>query len=236
MSQIHTLVLTTSLISAGIAAIYFRSIVHKFRPFVLFLWFSFAIDLIANIFSFHLVTVIATNIFYLIEASIILRQFRNWGLLKKNNRWYKCIQVFFIAFWLVEFTLLVKRNYYEQTYFYLSFFTCFYSLLFTIFSISKLNELGSSERNKLTKNPIFITCSGFILYFTYSSIMSVFWMPNLRVSIWAFYNQVYYFMLIILLICNLIYAYGIFHMRKDKLAQQKSERCNSNTLGRPSIV
>src|SRR5688500_4696146 len=203
--QIVILLLSSILIPVWISISKFKSINRTYFPFLLFLWLSALTDLICNLFQKSYIPIYSVNIYYLFESLLFLWQFNKLKIFK-NNYWPNFLAIAFIIFWAVEFLLLIQTNYYSRKYFAISYFCCFYTLLFTIFSINKICHLGTFREIKLTTNPVFFICSAFILYYTYSCIMSVFWMPNLKVTITPFYYNVYSLMYVIIFICNFIYA------------------------------
>lgn len=235
MSSNLILILTASILfPIGISVVKFKSIANTFFPFLLLLWLSFMIDIIAFFFYRHIESIIFINIYYLVESLVVLWQFKKWYLFK-IKKWYSFLVAPFIIFWIIEFALLIRSNYYEWNYFYLSYFCCLYSLLFVIFSINKISDLVTSGENQLFDNPIFIICSAFILYYTYTCIMAVFWMPNLKISIRPFNAIVYSLMYVILFICNIIYAYGIFRMIKPDVPFRRNQALCFKSTEYPSI-
>lgn len=235
MSQeIKILLLSSIIIPTWISITKFRAIDKNYLPFIYFLWLSLIIDLVDSILGVPS-AIITTNIYYLFESLFVLWQFKRWGQFNHNksaNLLFAC----FILFWLLEFCAIVSVIYSEGDYIYHSYFPCFYSLLFTFFSINQITSRSTSMSTQMTTHPLFIICSAFILYYCYTCIMSVFYMPVLGIKLLAFYRNVYLIMYFILFICNILYAYAIYQMSKNNPANQKHTTCNSNAMGRPSII
>src|SRR5688500_2922890 len=161
MSDLLILLLVSSIvIPVWLSIARFRTIDKNYLPFIFFLWLSIIIDLADSVLSTHS-SIIWTNIYYFFESIIILWQFKKWGLFENNKKTIKLLYTCFILFWLVEFGFVLSTIYSNGNYFHHSYFTCFYSLLFTIFSINRITSLSSSTTLALIKHPRFIICSAF---------------------------------------------------------------------------
>ena len=80
-------------------------------------------------------------------------------------------------------------------------------------SIHINNMLIVTYRKKLLKNPVFLICSGFIIYFTYKILIEAFWLYGLKAGK-GFRINVYLLLTWINLIVNLIYALAMLWIPK----------------------
>jgi hypothetical protein len=237
MSNEFSFVLSSSiLLPAAISIIRYKSINRKFLPFLLFLWISLLIDGISIAFAANIIAVLCINVYYLFESLTILSQFHRWKLFNDNKKLFGYLKYFFILFWSIEITLLISTNYYNNQCHFITFFPCFYALLFAIFSINRMNELVASRDISAVRNPVFIICAAFIFYYTYTCILLVFWMPFLNVNTHRFYYTVYSIMFFILFISNLFYAYAILQMIKLNSAPGKNTSFYNTTTEHPSMI
>ncbi len=78
-------------------------------------------------------------------------------------------------------------------------------------SINIINEQLSLEKKNIMKNPIFLICIGFVTYFTYDVIVSLFWKYGLQMSRQLQIN-VALILVYINLFANLIYALAVLWM------------------------
>ena len=74
-----------------------------------------------------------------------------------------------ISAWVLENFIFFKITRYN------SYFLITYSFLVSFMSISIINRLIVTERKKLVKNPIFILCVAFVVYYTFSVLSEAFW-------------------------------------------------------------
>src|SRR5205814_10510208 len=93
----------------------------------------------------------------------------------------------------------------------ISYFRIFYSFLISIMSINIINQQLNFEKKNIVKNPIFLICIGFVIYFTYDVIVGLFWLYGLHM-IMHFQLNVAIILVYINLFANLIYALAVLWM------------------------
>ena len=233
--QLRILLLSSILLPAFISITKFRSLDKYYLPFIFFLWVSLLIDFIDSIVSVKY-GIICTNIYYLLESIFILWQFQKWRTFKDNKNTIYLLYISFALIWILEFCYTLFIIYSKRDYFHLSYFTCLYSLLFTIFSINRITLLSTSTEGSIIKHPLFIICAAFILYYSYSCIMAVFYIPALEIKLIPFYKSVYPIMFFILFFCNLLYTYAIIQMIKPNPLLEKHKDFFRNSKQQPSII
>ena len=191
-------------LSIGIGAIAgcirFRKIDTAFLPFLLWLWVGF----INEVSSIALMkagypNIINYNVFSLFEAIVLTRQFKNWGLFRKQSYSYTVIQIFFAASWCFETVL--RNNMSEVN----SYFIICYSACLVLMSINMLNKIMFEEPSTLIRNPIFLICMGLIIYFTYAILVEAFLLYGLNEST-QFRISIYEILAYINLFTNLVFA------------------------------
>lgn len=112
----------------------------------------------------HLPNAVPTNIFVLFEWILLALQFRQWGFLAKKDRLFYVFLVFPIVVWIIE--NIAFRKIFEFS----PYFRILYSFLVVIMSVTKLNFDITHGNKNLFRNPIFIVCISFIVYFTYQIV------------------------------------------------------------------
>ena len=113
------------------------------------------------------------NLFSLVEALLVTELFYRLRLFKSKKR-YVLLQLFYIVLWLCECVYRLGT-----TSFYSYFIVCFSAIL-VLLAIDLLHEVLFQTPHRLYRNPIFLICMGFIVYFTYTIIVELFWFYGLN--------------------------------------------------------
>ncbi|HSU29083.1 MAG TPA: hypothetical protein VLJ68_11925 [Chitinophagaceae bacterium] len=190
-------------IAAIIGVIRFNKINSTYYPFLFFIW----IGLLNEILSFAITqkggyTGVNNNIYVLIESLLIAWQFRNWGLFLERSSLFTGIVILFLVAWPVEAFLIggITKT--------ISYFRLIYSFVIVLMSISIINQQLILERKSILKNPIFLICMAFIIYFTYKVIVGAFWLYGLNMS-QQFMLNIFTILACINLFANLVYALAV---------------------------
>ncbi len=209
MNQYIIAIISFSIIIAGVVGlIRFNKINSDYYPFLFFLW----LGLINEIISFYLIkhhssNAINNNIFYLIESLLIAYQFRNWHLFKKGKNIYYLTLILFFLSWIAE------NFVFRSIKAFASYFILLHSFIIALMAISMINRLIVKEKRNLLKNPTFIVCVGFIIFFMYAAIVEAFYLYGLNSSN-HFLTYVVRIMAFINLFTNLLYALAVLWMPK----------------------
>ena len=186
-------------IGAVIGWVKIKKIDPAYFPYLLWLGLSFLNEIYSYIITEEgYSNVVSYNIFLIIEATLILWQFKKWQLFKTINRYY-FLQSIFLTGWIAE---VIGRSGLHQ---FNSYFIIGESTLIVFMSISMLNKVMFKESSALFMNPIFLICMGMIVYFTYSILIEVFWLYGLNKSK-QFRIKIYEILAYINLITNLVYG------------------------------
>ena len=181
-----------------------------YYPFLFFI----EIGCINEILSFVLIkshhhTILNNNIYALFESLLIVWYFKAQGLFNRSRFLFFAILSSFIITWLLQ--MLQLQNF-EKVYLY---FRIFYSFVIVFMSIAKMNSILATEMKSLFKNASFIICTGFVIYFTYSAIISSFWLYGLSKSP-EFRIFIIKILAYINLFCNLIYAFALIWIPRHR--------------------
>ncbi|RXK60673.1 hypothetical protein ESA94_09420 [Lacibacter luteus] len=189
-------------IGAIIGWIRIRKTDPAFLPFLFLLWLGFLHELV----SLLLVTsgysnALTYNVFTLLEVFLICLQFYKWGLFEGKQRQFYFLLLFFGFAWLMEFA------YRSSLYIYFSYCIILYATFIVFMAINLLCDVMFSEPGPLLYETKFLVCMGFIVYFTYTILVEVFWFYGLNKST-AFRLRIYELLGYINLFTNLVYAFA----------------------------
>lgn len=171
---------------------------REFKP----LLYILTIGLINEAISYFLsrngyYNIINTNIYCLIESCLIAGLFWQWKLLPRKA--FIGLLLFYLAFWITE-TLLIFRidNRFS------SYFIAGYSSVTVLLTVSYINVLAGCEAGSLVRNPAFIVCVAFVIYYTFVVLIELFHLYGFEFT--EFAARIYLIHSYINILCNLIYA------------------------------
>jgi hypothetical protein len=165
------------IVPAVIGLIRFRKISEAYYPFIYCIWAGFLNEM-TGIISIKLIrtNVVNLNIYILVEFLLITWQFKKWNLFGRKLYWPGALSGGMIIFWCIESFFISKMKGFN------SYFIIVYSASITFMSISMINRLIVTERRSLLKNPIFIICIAFVLYYTLNVLSESFWVYGINAN------------------------------------------------------
>jgi hypothetical protein len=150
----------------SVGLIRWRFICRRYYPLLLLFGLALLAELITRytIISKNTGWIPANNFYILLESILIPLQFFVWGYMRKKINVFYILIAVLVAGWITEHLVLgsITRLY--------PYFRMFYSLLIVLLSINILNYLVIHEEKNLVKHPVFIICTGFIIFFTYQLV------------------------------------------------------------------
>ena len=200
-----------SIFIAGIIAIFrFKDINKVYYPFLYCIWLGCINEALSYILvRAHYNSSINNNIYVLAESLFILLFFKNLGLFKNSAILFYCMLTSYILGWSTENFMTNSINSLNV------YFTIFYSFTIVLMSVSTINELISSSSTNILRNPVFLICAGFIIYYTLKVLVHSFWLYGLNSSR-NFLLKVYIIMIYVNLLSNLIYALAVLWMPRKR--------------------
>jgi hypothetical protein len=108
--------------------------------------------------------VTVNNLYILAESILIPLQFVVLGYMYKKLTTFYLITGILVLGWATEHLLLGDTTRLHP------YFRMFYSLLIVLLSINTINYLVIHEERNLVRHPVFIICTGFIIFFTYQLV------------------------------------------------------------------
>lgn len=193
--------------SVGIAAIIgwvrYKKADPAFLPFLLLLALGFLNEMVSLILtSSGYSNSVNYNLFCLAESLLVTWQFQQWKLFGNKKKLFVCLVAFFIIFFLSEWLYFGKGRFFN------SYFIICYSLCIVLMSMVMINSILFSISGNLLKQPVYLICMGFCIYFTYTVLVEAFWVYGLNRSS-VFRLGIYEILTYINLFTNLLYAFAL---------------------------
>lgn len=172
-------------IPALFGAIKVSRIDPAFYPFLFCLWLGTVNEILGIVLiNFNYYNTVNTNIYLLLESFLITWQFKKWHLLGSKNLLMYLIFSALILLWITENFIIGNITVFN------SYFRIGYSTAIVFMSTGMMNKLIATERKSLAKNSIFIICTAYIIFYTFSILSEVFWVYGLGENK-NFMNSVY---------------------------------------------
>ncbi|GGB14185.1 hypothetical protein [Puia dinghuensis] len=133
-----------------------------------------------EVLNFFLITVLhaqnvaALNIFFLLEWLLIAWQFHNWGLLRGRKTVFYIVVAIPCLVWISEYLI------FGQLYHLAPYYHVLYCFLIVLFSVNTINFMITHDYRNLFKNPTFLICIAFIIYFIYRIIFNWAYQTSLK--------------------------------------------------------
>ena len=162
-------------LAALIGWIRFRRIHSSYYPFLICIWVGFVNEIISYLLrSKDISTGINNTIYVLIESLLITWQFKRWFLFKGHKHLFILVLVSLVLAWTIEALLRNGINY------TMSYYRIFYPIIVLLMSLTLIGERLSFEKINFLKNPIYLICIAFVIYFTDKVIVGMFWLYSIR--------------------------------------------------------
>lgn len=210
MPSFYYITIWSILLPLIISLVRLRKIATAFYPFLFVIWAGCVNELIAHfIVSKGYSNAIPSNIFTLMEACFIVWFFYRMELPKYIRKIWLLLIASFIFSWIIENIFLGRLEAHFNSY-----FNILSGFAIVLISINVINDLLVKE-TELLRNPLFLLCIAFIVYFTYRILVEAFWLSGQNISR-EFMIKVYDIHSWINLVCNIIFAFAILWMQKKQ--------------------
>ena len=212
MNYTVSLIFSFSIAIAAIAGwVRFKRLGPAFYPFLVMVTLATCNETISAIIIkvFHKSNAINANIYSLIEALIITWQFKNWKLFRSSGKLFYAICLLLILVWCIEIFYLSSIRQFS------SYFNIFYGFVTAMMSISMINYLLLLLQPTPVTKSILIICICFIIFYTYSALIEIFWIWGLGASK-IFRRDIFRILYFINLFSNLAYAFAILWVPRKR--------------------
>ncbi len=205
---IYYITIWSILLPLVVSILRYKKIGSIYLPFILLIWIGCLNELVGEIVvSKGYSNAVSSNIYSLIEAIIILWLFRQMDAPRFIKKIFHYVALGFCIVWTLENVFIGKFGVYFNSY-----FNMVSGFVIVLISINAINEILVKEKD-LLKNPLFLLCTGFIIYFTYRTLIEAFWIYGQDIGE-QFMSKVFSIHSWINLVCNIIFALAILWMQK----------------------
>jgi hypothetical protein len=186
---------------------------RSFRPFIVLIWFGCFFEvLMAIMIELGYYTVSVANVYFLIEALLILWFLYKQGLFERHPAWMPVLAFVLCSAWAFE-TLIWK-----DITDYAAYFRLATSFMIVLMSITALNRFLLHFTTSISKESRFFIYTGFILYFTLSVLINAFLLKGVDMSKFVLNVQVIH--LVVNIITNVFYCIAALHIPKQPFFNQ----------------
>lgn len=186
-----------------ISLIRYKKLDEKYSPFIWVIWFGMTTEIASILLiKYGYSNNWLTNIYTLVETTLLFELFRRWQLLGQHRWFYLTLLGLVISGWIVEW--YIRGSIYPP----FSIFNIYSRFAIVLIAVQGINAVLFKEPTDVLKNPVFLLGIGFVLFFTLEILIEIFWSYGLtksRLFRWSIY-EIFDF---VNLITNFIYAYAI---------------------------
>jgi hypothetical protein len=186
---------------------------RSFRPFIMLIWLGcFSEVLLSIIIKLGYYTIPEVNVYFLIEALVILWFLNKQRLFERQPAWMPVLAFMFCGAWVFE-TLIWK-----SIADYAAYYRIATSFIIVLMSITALNQFLLRFTESLLQESRFFIYTGFILYFTLSVLINSFFLQGVDMSKFLFNIQLIH--VVVNLIANIFYSIAALHIPKQPFINQ----------------
>lgn len=190
----------------------YRNADTSYRPFFYYVFYS----LFNELFVFFYIEqhagrkadIINWEIFNLLECLLLLVQFYYWQRFKHFRNAFFALLGLALLGWIAEnfvFSNIYKFN---------PVFLITYSFLVVLLSINTINHEVVHYNRSISRNPLFIICVGFVIFFIYTIVVFTILATNRHNSA---FSSVFEIRVYINALTNVLYAIGIYFVPRKSL-------------------
>jgi hypothetical protein len=146
-----------------------RRIDKSYQPFFFLLCVGAINEVVSFILikEFHLYNYVPMNMYIVVEWIMLAWQFHVWGFLKHKRRLFYVLLFLSALFWVAENFVFGTLSGFSP------YFRFFYFFLVVLLSINQINFMITHDNRSLFRNPRFLICIGFVIYFVFMTLF--FW-------------------------------------------------------------
>ncbi len=161
-----TLMSYTIMPAAIAGIILYRKIIPSYYPIIYLLWIGLVNECISTVLISHRHSnSFNNNIYALLESLLLLWQFKNWGLLKRNG--FVLLMLAILILWPWENLWL------KQIFVFGHFFRMGYALMILVLSMLLLVKTGLKSMGHFRRDAKVVFCSGFVIYYSVNLLIEI---------------------------------------------------------------
>jgi hypothetical protein len=152
------------------------------------------------------------NLYVLAESILIPFQFIVWGYTHNKRNIFYITAGILVMGWATEHIIFGDITSLHP------YFRMFYSLLVVLLSINMLNYLVIHEERILVRQPVFIFCTGFIIFFTYQLVYEgIYHIVSNKIILNTAFS-------IVNAICNILYGIALLLVPSKNISEWVNEK------------
>lgn len=185
------------------AAIRFKKIDPAYYPFIFCTWLASVNEVASFLLSYnHKSNVHTNNVYVLAEVLLITWQFKRWGYAFKKTLVYGLVILLIVVAWIFE-TASAADSFGLHFYYRLC-----YAVMIVAISLNINKRLVTSHKQTLLKSPVFLICTGYIIFFIFKILTDAFWLYKIKSSD-AFLYALYFIMAAVNCFVNLLFLIAV---------------------------
>src|SRR5258708_16686758 len=173
MKALYIFLLSESILFTFIAGLVRLNRIKKssYQPFFILIVAGVVSELVSAFIIYVLLghNAVPNNIYSLLEWFLIAWQFQVWGLLRNRKTLFYILLAIPCLFWVVEDLAFGQILYFPP------YFRVMKCLMVVLFSVNTINFMITHEYRNLFRNPTFLICISFIIYFIYRIVFHWAW-------------------------------------------------------------
>lgn len=195
---------------ATIIIVRFRTIIAHALQLTLFIFLGLVNEIISDVAAATIRNnAYNSNIYRLCEYLVLLWLFRYWAADKWTKTSYFILMLFGVAVWTFDnlfFHSISNHN---------DFSRLLMSSILLVLSVTQINAILATERKRLINNPQFLICVAMVIYFSYQSLIEVFYLfrPTYSIKFSRYLLAIYDG---INLLANFLYAWAVLLIPKKE--------------------
>ena len=152
MNQSLSFLFSLSILPAAIfGVIRFKKINKSYYPFIYLCWLAVLVEIMSYlVIRAGLLTQLSSNVYILLEALLLVWQFRLWGSFERRPRMYPILMAGFVIFWIID-SFIITGIHNTSSYSRIAF-----SLALVIIAIDQINRMIVRERKSFLTNAKFL--------------------------------------------------------------------------------
>jgi hypothetical protein len=193
----------------------YRNADTSYRPFFYYILYSLFNELFVGLYLTPHATkkadIINWEIFNLLECLLLLVQFYYWKRFKNFEKLFLALLALAVLGWITENFI------FSDIYAFNPVFLIAYSFLLVLLSINTINHQVVNYNRTISKNPLFIICVGFVIFFIYTIVVFTILATNSHNNA---FSSVFEIRVYINALTNILYAIGIYFIPRKALLQR----------------
>lgn len=191
------------LIAAVIGMFRFKRIDRTYYPVLILMIIASINEIVSTVVSFQKgSTSINNNVFTLLEAILIVWQFKLWKVFGHELKAYVIIISGMILLWMLETIILPGTSQ------LVAICRILFSFTIVVMAMFMCSKIITERPYKLLRQSSFLICMGFCIFFTYKIVVQFFWLYGMKQN-QELMMHVLYLMSAINLIVNIIYCLAV---------------------------